>query len=58
METDEQQPEVEEDAIRQRAFELSQEHPEATAEENWLSAEQEIVAQLMTTAQMAVYGHS
>ena len=32
------------DEIRKRAFELSQENPEATPEQNWLQAEAELRA--------------
>lgn len=35
---------VDPEAIRRRAHELSQLHPNATAEENWLLAETELVA--------------
>jgi hypothetical protein len=35
---------VDPEAIRRRAYELSQLHPNATAEENWLLAESELVA--------------
>jgi hypothetical protein len=35
---------VDPDAVRQRAYELSQQHPDATDEENWLVAEAELAA--------------
>ena len=35
---------VDPEAVRQRAYELSQLHADATAEENWLRAEAELLA--------------
>lgn len=35
---------VDDEAIRKRAYELAQERPEASAEENWLRAEAELRA--------------
>jgi len=37
-------PGVDREAVRRRAYELSQLHPHATAEENWLLAEAELAA--------------
>jgi len=50
--------EIEEDAIRRRAFELSQLDPDASENENWLQAEREINASLMAKIEMSVFGHS
>ena len=41
------------EAVRERAYELAQEHPDASAEENWLRAERELFAHI----KMSVYGH-
>jgi len=46
-------PKVDGEAVRRRAYELSQEDPGAPPEENWLRAE----AELMAAIQMAVFGH-
>jgi len=66
-------PGIDREAVRQRAFELSQVRPNATAEENWLLAEAELVAAatdpdrrateaeeaatLMSKIQMTIHGH-
>jgi hypothetical protein len=50
--------EVEQEAIRLRAHELSLEHPGLTAEDNWLQAEKEINASLMAKIEMSVFGHA
>jgi hypothetical protein len=49
---------IEQDAIRRRAFELSQLHPEMSDDDNWLQAEKEINASLMAKIEMSVFGHS
>ncbi|HLK44647.1 MAG TPA: hypothetical protein VKT18_01600 [Acidimicrobiales bacterium] len=53
---------VDEQEIRRRAYDLSQERPEAAAEENWLLAESQLRAaetqhDLMARIKMAVYEH-
>ena len=45
---------VDPDAVRQRAYELSHAHPEATAEDNWLLAERELRARLEHERQLEV----
>jgi len=63
---------VDPEAVRMRAYELSQTNPNATAEENWLLAEAELAAaasrdkrkaaeaaaDLMANIELSVYGHS
>ena len=64
-------PEVDPEAIRRRAYEVAQRHPNATPEENWLLAEAELecerrdaqsgaaeeAANLRAKIDMSVYGH-
>ena len=68
---DSMKSEVDTEAIRQRAYELAQLHPDATSEENWLLAEAELevkrrdaessdaedAANLRAKIDMSVYGH-
>lgn len=48
-----EEPPVDEDEVRRRAYELSLEHPETSAEENWLEAQSDLMAKI----QQAVFTH-